>query len=54
MKLQKTFKRGMGEGSGWVLFGSRPDTGKWLERWFSTPEAAKAFAAKRGWEVEEK
>jgi len=56
LKLKKTqlagwYKRG--KGKGFVLYGNRPDNHKWLERWYSTKEKAKAFCQKRGWEVED-
>lgn len=50
MKIEQTKNRNGETGNGWVLFGSRPD-GKWLEKWFATEEAAKAYAAKRGFEL---
>lgn len=34
-----------------VMFGTRPDTGKWFERYYPTADAAKKFADKRGWAV---
>ncbi len=37
-----------------VMFGTNPDTGKWFERYYPTVEAAKKYADKRGWAVEEK
>lgn len=33
------------------LFGFRPDTGKWFERYYPTVEAAEKYARKRGWPV---
>lgn len=47
MKVQTT-------GKSVVMFGSNPETGKWFERYYPTVEAAKKFAAKRGWAVEVK
>jgi len=54
MKIEKTkvgsyFRRE--DGKGFVLYGSRPDNGKWLERWFPNIEKAKAFCDKKGWPV---
>jgi hypothetical protein len=41
-------------GKGVVMFGPTFDgcSEEWFERWFSTTEKAKAYAAKRGWWVE--
>jgi hypothetical protein len=35
-------------GKGFVMYG-RQSSGKWFERWFPTPAAAKAHAKKKGW-----
>jgi len=61
MTLEPTVKRvsGFGRvlGTGFVLYGKAPmanDVWKWFERRFPTAEAAKRYAAKRGWNVQEK
>jgi hypothetical protein len=54
MTLQKTRKQiqyATIDGIGYVLFGTRPDNGKWLERWFESAEKAIAFADRKGWGV---
>jgi len=48
-KPNMTIKLSMGKN--YVMFGNRPDTGKWLERYYPTIEAARKFAEKRGWTV---
>jgi hypothetical protein len=57
MKLQQTVKRvefgGRVLGSGWVLFGYPTDGAKWFERRFESADAAKKYAANRGWTVGE-
>ena len=56
MRLERTRKQQAGygcttDGAGYVLYGNRPDTGKWLERWYPTVEKAKNFCNKKGWKV---
>jgi len=34
---------------GWVMFGNRPDTKAWFERWYKTKLYAEDFARRRGW-----
>ncbi len=55
MKVHRTGKRVAGkvfaEGKSFVMYG-RTEEGKWFERYFSTEEAAKTYASKRGWTVE--
>lgn len=41
------------DSKGWVLYGNRPDTGKWLERWYATKDAAIAFCIRKGWPIKE-
>jgi len=55
MELTKSHKNswGGGPGKGYILYGDRPDNGKWLERWYPTIEKAKQFCQKRGWPVKE-
>jgi hypothetical protein len=37
------------DGGGWILYGNRPDNGKWLERWFPTKEKAVNFCNRKDW-----
>ena len=39
-------------GGGWVLYGNRPDNGRWMERWFPVKEKAVAYCNKRNWHLE--
>ena len=53
MTIKQSHPRGYCKpnGKGFILFGTRPDNGKWMERWYPTQEKAKAFADKRDWPV---
>jgi hypothetical protein len=53
MTLVKASRNGAKGGKGVVLFGSL-EGGKWFERWYPAADAAMAYAAKRGYLVENK
>lgn len=55
MTIKQAHPRGycQPDGKGFVLYGTRPDNGKWMERWYPTKDKALQFANKRGWPTNE-
>lgn len=52
-KIKMTIERAKSknENRGYILFGFKDEKYGWFERWYKTEEAARKYAAKKGWPV---